>query len=438
MSAPVIRVQGLGKRYRIGGPAQRPGHLREALVDMVASPFRRLVATGGARAAQEEFWALRDVSFDVEQGEVLGIIGRNGAGKSTALKIISRITPPTTGRIELHGRVGSLLEVGTGFHGDLTGRENVYLNGTILGMRRAEIDRKFDEIIAFAGVEAFIDTPVKRYSSGMYMRLAFAVAAHLDTEILLVDEVLAVGDLEFQKKCLGKMDEVARGGRTVLFVSHNMAAVRRLCGRGILLERGRVAAVAPMEAVADLYVRPGRDQGEGARFDPHDRRGTGWARVTDMRLLDEQNKPVAARPCDADLRVEVTIEVAGGAAAGSSLRGLVVELVVCSDEGQPLLSLMNVDDTGVALPDSHACRVLVRVPGPTLVPGRYGIDVILGIPFLQHVDEISEALVFDVLPPLEPWRPYDLHPSRGLICRKAEWSCSDVMLRAAPVAREAS
>jgi len=435
---PVIRVQGLGKRYRIGGPVQRPGHLREALMDMVASPFRRLAARGGARAAQEEFWALRDVSFDVEQGEVLGIIGKNGAGKSTALKIISRITPPTTGRIELHGRVGSLLEVGTGFHGDLTGRENVYLNGTILGMRRAEIDRKFDEIMAFAGVEAFIDTPVKRYSSGMYMRLAFAVAAHLDTEILLVDEVLAVGDLEFQKKCLGKMDEVARSGRTVLFVSHNMAAMRRLCERGILLERGTVAAAGPMGAVADLYVRPGRDQGEGARFDPRDRRGTGWARVTDMRILDEQKEPVAARPCDADLLVEVTIEVAGGAAAGSSLRGLVVELVVCSDDGQPLLSLMNVDDTGVALPDGSACRVLVRLPGPTLVPGRYGINVFLGIPFLQHVDEISGALAFDVLPPVEPWRPYELHASRGLLCRKAEWSCSDVMSRTAPAAREAS
>jgi lipopolysaccharide transport system ATP-binding protein len=435
VSVPVIRVQGLGKRYRVGGPAQRPGHLREALMDMVASPFRRLAGRGGPRGAQGEFWALRDVSFDVEQGEVLGIIGRNGAGKSTALKIISRITPPTAGRVELHGRVGSLLEVGTGFHGDLTGRENVYLNGTILGMRRAEIDRKFDEIMAFAGVEAFIDTPVKRYSSGMYMRLAFAVAAHLDTEILLVDEVLAVGDMEFQKKCLGKMDEVARSGRTVLFVSHNMAAIRRLCGRGILLERGTVAAIGPMEAVADLYVQPG-EHGEGARFDPRDRRGTGWARVTDVRIVDEHEEPVAARPCDADLLVEVTIEVADEAAAGTSLRGLIVELVVRSHDGEALLSLMNVDDTGVALPDARACRVLVRLPGPTFVPGRYGIDVFVGIPFLQHVDEISGALVFDVLPPVEPWRPYELHQSRGLLCRKAEWSCADVMSRAATAARE--
>jgi len=434
---PVIRVQGLGKLYRIGGLTQRPSHLREALVDMFAAPFRRL-AKGGSRGAQEEIWALRDVSFDVEQGEVLGIIGKNGAGKSTALKIISRITPPTTGRVELHGRVGSLLGVGTGFHGDLTGRENVYLNGSILGMRRTEIDRKFDEIIAFAGVEAFVDTPVKHYSSGMYMRLAFAVAAHLDTEILLVDEVLAVGDLEFQKRVLGKMDEVARGGRTVLFVSHNMAAMRRLCERGILLERGTVASIGTMESVADLYVRPGRDQTDGARFDPHDRRGTGWARVTGMRLLDEGHEAVGALPCDADLLIELTIEVGAREAAGSSLRGLVVELVVCADDGQPLLSLMNVDDTGVALPDGRACRVLVRLPGPTLVPGRYSVDVFLGVPFLQHVDEISEALAFDVLPPLEPWRPYDLHQSRGLLCRKAEWRCSDVMARTAPAAREAT
>src|SRR5207244_9443719 len=180
-------------------------------------------------AAADDFWALRDVSFDVQQGEVLGIIGRNGAGKSTALEIISRITPPTAGRVELYGRIGSLLEVGTGFHGDLTGRENIYLNGTILGMRKWEIDRKFDEIVGFAGVEAFVDTPVKRYSTGMGLRLAFAVAAHLEAEILLVDEVLAVGDVEFQKRCLGKMKDVATSGRTVLFVSHNMQAVSLLC-----------------------------------------------------------------------------------------------------------------------------------------------------------------------------------------------------------------
>ena len=398
MSALAIRVQGLSKRYRIGGAAPGPGHLREALMDILAAPFRRL---GRPRlAAADDFWALRDVSFDVQQGEVLGIIGRNGAGKSTALKIISRITPPTAGRVELYGRIGSLLEVGTGFHGDLTGRENIYLNGTILGMRKWEIDRKFDEIVAFA------------------------VAAHLDTEILLVDEVLAVGDLEFQRKCLGKMDEVARTGRTVLFVSHNMAVMRRLCGRGILLDRGRVVASGTMDTVADLYARPDPEGDAGARFDPRDRHGVGWAKVTDARIVDEQGgAPSKVIPCDADLLIDLSIEVTDGMPAGTSLRGLVVELIVCSDDGQPLLSLMNVDDTGVALPDARSCRVLVRLPGPTFVPGRYRINTFVGVPFLQHVDEIAGALTFEVGPPAAPWRPYDLSTARGLFCRKAEWSC---------------
>ncbi len=435
MRGLAVRVQGLSKRYCIGDAAPGPGHLRDALVDMLAAPFRRL---GRSRAAApEEFWALRDVSFDVPQGEVLGIIGRNGAGKSTALKIISRITPPTAGRVELYGRIGSLLEVGTGFHGDLTGRENIYLNGTILGMRKWEIDRKFDEIVAFAGVEAFIDTPVKRYSSGMYMRLAFAVAAHLDTEILLVDEVLAVGDLEFQRKCLGKMDEVARTGRTVLFVSHNMAVMRRLCDRGILLDRGQVVASGPMDTVADIYVRPDPHRESWARFDPRDRRGVGWAHVTDARIVDEQGSPSEGPPCDADLLIELSVEVTEGMPAGTTLRGLVIELVVCSDDGQPQLSLMSVDDTGVALPDARSCRVLVRLPGPTFVPGRYRINTFVGIPFLQHVDEISGALTFDIGPPAAPWRPYELYASRGLLCRKAEWSCLEPMPVTLPTDGEA-
>src|SRR5262245_25756886 len=218
------------------------------------APFRRRARVGTARASGRDFWALSDVSLDVEAGEVLGVIGRNGAGKSTLLKILSRVTAPTAGRAEICGRVGSLLEVGTGFHPDLTGRENVYLNGTLLGMRKREIDTKLDEIVAFAEVEPFLDTPVKRYSSGMYVRLAFAVAAHLDCEILLVDEVLAVGDVQFQKKCLGTMGAVAQSGRTVLFVSHNMAAVQRLCGRGVLLERGAVAAVGPIADVVRRYL----------------------------------------------------------------------------------------------------------------------------------------------------------------------------------------
>jgi len=276
----MISVQGLSKRYRLGqiGAAT----LRETVEHWLAGRRRAPHPTAHAASApgRNEIWALRDVSFEVQQGEVLGIIGRNGAGKSTLLKILSRITEPTAGRAILRGRVASLLEVGTGFHPDLTGRENMYLNGAILGMKKAEIDRKFDEIVEFAEIGRFIDTPVKRYSSGMYVRLAFAVAAHLEPEIMLVDEVLAVGDLAFQRKCIGKMETVAKGGRTVLFVSHNMAAIKGLCSRAILLEGGRlvhdgtaaetvaayVASVQKLTAEQPLATRTDREGGEILRF----------------------------------------------------------------------------------------------------------------------------------------------------------------------------
>src|SRR5690242_16150588 len=254
MSRTVITSEGIGKAYRIGLQDTKQD-LRETIMTALRTPLKRLRKfnedwTDG----DDTFWALQDVNFDVTEGEVVGIIGRNGAGKSTLLKVLSRITEPTHGFAEIHGRVASLLEVGTGFHPELTGRENTYLNGAILGMKRNEIERKFDEIVAFSEVEQFIDTPVKRYSSGMYLRLAFAVAAHLEPEILLVDEVLAVGDAEFQKKCLGKMGDVAREGRTVLFVSHNMSAVQALCPRSILLRKGGVAVDGPTPEVLREYL----------------------------------------------------------------------------------------------------------------------------------------------------------------------------------------
>jgi lipopolysaccharide transport system ATP-binding protein len=264
-----IRVEHLSKRYRIGSTQTkfRYGMFRDVLVDVALTPIRLIKAmTGrGMRGSNSSsfIWALEDVSFEVEEGKVLGIVGRNGAGKSTLLKVLSRVTEPTKGNVSVRGRVGSLLEVGTGFHPELTGRENIYLNGAILGMKRTEIDRKFDEIVAFSEVEQFIETPVKRYSSGMYLRLAFAVAAHLEPDILVVDEVLAVGDAEFQKKCLGKMSDVAQQGRTVLFVSHNMSAILRLTHEAIVLKKGRLIKRAPTQEAVDFYLSSGQaDTGE--------------------------------------------------------------------------------------------------------------------------------------------------------------------------------
>jgi lipopolysaccharide transport system ATP-binding protein len=263
MSDIAIRVENLGKLYKIGALQRRHDTLRDRISDALLNPIKKVVkiAKGQRNPIKREtsfstndyIWALKDVSFDVKRGEVIGIIGRNGAGKTTLLKILSRITEPTEGRVEIRGRVGSLLEVGTGFHPELTGRENIYLNGAILGMKKSEIERKFDEIVAFAEIEKFLDTPVKRYSSGMYVRLAFAVAAHLDPEILLVDEVLAVGDAAFQKKCLGKMGDVAKGGRTVLFVSHQINSIRKLCERCIWLDAGHIKVIDTMIKVVSAY-----------------------------------------------------------------------------------------------------------------------------------------------------------------------------------------
>jgi lipopolysaccharide transport system ATP-binding protein len=252
----VIRVENIAKRYLIGAKEAKRDNLREVVIDAFTAPFRRFGSSFRVSSGyEEEFWALKDVSFDVEEGDVLGIIGRNGAGKSTLLKILSKITEPTEGTVKIKGRIASLLEVGTGFHPELTGRENIYLNGAILGMSRREINRKFNEIVDFSDIEKFLDTPVKHYSSGMYVRLAFAVAAHLEPEILIVDEVLAVGDALFQKKCLGKMKDVGRGGRTVIFVSHSMVAIKSLCKNALYLQKGKVADYGNVQDVVETYER---------------------------------------------------------------------------------------------------------------------------------------------------------------------------------------
>lgn len=289
MSDIAIRVENLSKLYRIGGKQEKYRTLRDTLSDAASAPFRRVrsaLRRGSQDSADTSVWALKDVSFEVKRGEVVGVIGRNGAGKSTLLKILSRITEPTSGRAEIHGRVGSLLEVGTGFHPELTGRENIRLNGAILGMKRTEIESRFDEIVDFAEVEKFIDTPVKHYSSGMYLRLAFAVAAHMEPEILLVDEVLAVGDAQFQKKCLGKMGDVAKEGRTVLFVSHNMAAVESLCEQTVVLKAGSLASFTRTRGAINSYLNSAQPSKFGELTARTDREGSGRCRVQDIRLLD--------------------------------------------------------------------------------------------------------------------------------------------------------
>ncbi len=289
----VIKAENIGKLYRLGARDVVNRTLRDSIVDSVSrlNPFSR---SNGNRQSnvQNDLWALKGVDFEIRSGEVVGIIGRNGAGKSTLLKVLSRITDPTEGRMEIFGRVGSLLEVGTGFHPELSGRENIYLNGSILGMSRREIERKFDEIVAFAEIEQFIDTPVKRYSSGMYVRLAFAVAAHLEPEILVIDEVLAVGDAAFQKKCLGKMGDAAKQGRTVLFVSHNTAALLNLCDRGILLERGKLAADGGIEAIVQRYLSSLRTHVSWDLSNCQERQGQGRVRFTRVRFEDEHGRPV--------------------------------------------------------------------------------------------------------------------------------------------------
>lgn len=297
---PVIKAENLGKQYRLGTQSSAYSTIRETLVAKARAPL------SWKRKESQTFWALRDITFDVGQGEIVGIVGRNGAGKSTLLKVLSRITEPTAGRVELRGRVGSLLEVGTGFHPELSGRENIFLNGSILGMRRSEIHHQFDQIVAFAEIEKFLDTPVKRYSSGMYVRLAFAVAAHLQPEILLVDEVLAVGDAAFQKKCLGKMQDVASHGRTVLFVSHNMSAVQRLCTRGILLEDGRISKDGPVTGVTAAYLRSGVTQlGERRWPTPESAPGDEAVRLRAVRVRNSAGKICSEFRVGEPLAVEV-------------------------------------------------------------------------------------------------------------------------------------
>lgn len=417
MSDPAIIVDGISKQYRIGLREKRHQSFREAIGDLVAAPFRRFQKLREKTNGEDTFWALKDVSFEVQPGEVVGIIGRNGAGKTTLLKILSRITEPTEGVARLCGRVASLLEVGTGFHAELTGRENIYLNGAILGMKKAEIDGKFDEIVAFAETEKFLDTPVKRYSSGMYVRLAFAVAAHLEPEILMVDEVLAVGDTEFQRKCLGRMKAVATGGRTVLFVSHNMIAVESLCPRAILLDEGRVVDQGPSTQIIERYLSSFRQGVSSLSLaERTDREGRGEARYTNIRFYNGSGQPVSSVPMGGRLEVEL-------------------EFVCFRPLSRPRFVLLFMNALGQivfraktnaaldTLPrGTRGGKIRCRFPALNLIPGTYTITARINDSTAHRIDGIEEAATIEV-EEADVYGTGRVPQERGdLVYMPAEWS----------------
>ena len=391
--ATVIKAEGLSKRYTLGEHQAAYGTLRESLAHL----GRRVTGREHAHEA-EEIWALRDVGFDVPQGEILGVIGRNGAGKSTLLKILTRITTPTAGRVEIRGRVGSLLEVGTGFNQELTGRENVYLNGAILGMKRREIDRRYDAIVDFSGVEKFIDTPVKRYSSGMYVRLAFAVAAHLEPEILLVDEVLTVGDAEFQRRCLGRMEELGSSGRTVLFVSHQLAAVAQLCDRAIQINGGSVVGDGrPADVIAN-YLHQTHSAGSEREWPLESAPGNDLARILSVRLLPHNGMPPGVVDVRRPVGVEVTFKVLREG------KPLFPKLKVLDQEGAVAFNAMDTHERWLRPTSPGEYVSTAWIPENLLNEGSVIVEAAvcsIDFPKLEHHAAVYEAISFEVLDPGE-------------------------------------
>jgi len=388
MNNLAIKVENLAKQYVIGMASARHDTLRDQIVDAVGSIFRR---NGHSPARDNTIWALKDISFDINRGEAVGLIGRNGAGKSTFLKILSRITEPTLGFAEIRGRVASLLEVGTGFHGELTGRENIFLNGAILGMKKAEIKRKFDEIVAFSEVEKFIDTPVKRYSSGMYVRLAFAVAAHLEPEILIVDEVLAVGDHEFQKKCLGKMDNVAKEGRTVLYVSHNMESITRLCTRVIMLQNGRILRDGEANEVVQSYLGQGMSGATSSYRQPVPPSPKHDAWISAVDLLDDNGSPRETFVTGEPMRFRITFELT------QACSHIEVGLALTNYKGHEIAAPNSRQQFGLLNGVPGTNRVECRWEGPPLTTKRYNLRVDLG-DYHRGLDSVESAVSFEVQP----------------------------------------
>jgi lipopolysaccharide transport system ATP-binding protein len=431
MSEVVICIENLAKKYRIQHKHERQQYvtLRDMLSDKLFSPWRRLstqrVGSNGNGACppaiqqqprNEEFWALKDVSLEIKQGEVVGIIGRNGAGKSTLLKVLSRITEPTEGRARIRGRVASLLEVGTGFHPELTGRENIFLNGAILGMTRVEIKRKFDDIVAFAEIEKFLDTPVKRYSSGMYVRLAFAIAAHLEPEILIVDEVLAVGDAEFQKKCLGKMGDVASEGRTVLFVSHDMGNITRLCRRGVLLDEGRVSSEGEITAVAARYLNGHVvEEGYANLGNRGDRSGSGDAQWQSVELRNGDGR-CSTFAFGHPLTLRAVLEVR------NRIWNAQLAVIISTDGGVSVHGLESINE-GMSWPAETGKYLFdVTIPKLQLLPGGYVADLWIGNSVADRVDYLKGAISFQVVQSEDAKLAGSLHRSNGLVFSPSRWS----------------
>jgi lipopolysaccharide transport system ATP-binding protein len=414
MSGIAIQTNELGKEYALGLSSRGYGTLREGIVNAAKSSLGRM-SRRGEQPRQDTLWALRDLSLTIREGEVVGLIGHNGAGKSTLLKILSRIVEPTTGWADVTGRAGSLLEVGTGFHPELTGRENVFLNGAILGMRRAEIRSRFDEIVAFANIERFLDTPVKRYSSGMSVRLAFAVAAHLEPEILLVDEVLAVGDAAFQRKSLAKMSEVAEEGRTVIFVSHNLAIIQALCSRGVLLEGGRAVADAPVGEAVDQYLRALERGANDDLLERSDRDGRGWKEVLVKRL--EMRDSVSGRP---DVIVggrpaKIVVELS------AVLPSIECQLTILNSLGNPVTTVDSLISAPSDVRDPEmGPRIECEFDTLSLLPGRYRVDVLVKAR-RQIQDGLQAAAFFDVEPGVIGDRPMPTADSDGDVVLGHTW-----------------
>lgn len=417
----IIEVRNLGKKYFIGNKEQYLA-LRDILANIVKAPsrwLRKKANSAGSGMKTSDFWALSDVNFEVERGDVLGIIGRNGAGKSTLLKILSRITPPTTGEIRIKGRVGSLLEVGTGFHPELTGRENIYLNGAILGMRKAEIKKKFEEIVSFSGIEKFLDTPVKRYSSGMYVRLAFAVAAHLEPDILLVDEVLAVGDAEFQKKCLGKMEEVAKkDGRTVLFVSHNMGAIKSLCNKCLLLDGGKVKKIGSTGEVVNEYISKNSALAEVDILPQHHVRGSMQAVIEKVTVLNKENNSNNSFLINEIIKFRVDYTIKDDAKEYSFW------LIIFDNDGTPLVSSFQKDNRSLIKADAGKHRIEIEFDMLGLLPGSYTVSIGIffhdGLAIWNFADWVDHCLTINITEAFEDGRIFDRR--WGKIDRKAQWN----------------